>query len=558
MPKVREAELKVELINVGHGDALILHWLPEVGPASTILVDGGTVAGAKRIRETLSVLGATAINLAVLTHCDADHVDGLLAYARDKDRLPIHRYWGPCVPAFRRHDWLFNARIGRGLTQAEALEATLDPTCKRSWPVEGANWVSSDGGLSIRVISPAGRLIERLLVGTDSLSLFLEQPTPLGWLLESPVAEVDIEDPFADLRFAISTAEITPDRVPPLPPTPRPASAEEFVDEAETRGVEPEFFGNSVLNDTSIVLLVEARIGVVQRRLLLTGDLENFTYLMSRHPMGLGCDIVKSPHHGSYSYIDREVAYDAVWQWLRPRAALVSANGKHGLPRMDFRDAALRYGATLFCTSRRSREIVSGPTLESCCNVQFACNSQAPISLSVTAKGISSEGVACASGTLADVMPIIQVRQHVVEPSPILYTLAETEIRKHMDWAVTWLRRMLAERQSRPADSELKPISIAVMRQAAAAARRLAAASEMEVILERGAREGKVWLSLSDRYRGRGDRSVWIMPTRPEIAQLTSWIDGFNVVQLAVKPRHAAAARRNCSTQQAPTGSHSA
>ncbi len=542
LPKAREAELKVELINVGHGDALILHWLPEVGTASTILVDGGTVVGAKRISETLSGLGATSIDLAVLTHCDADHVDGLLAYARDKDRLPIHRYWGPCIPAFRRHDWLFNARIGRGLTQAEALEATLDPSCKRSWPVEGANWVSSDGDLSIRVISPAGRLIERLLVGTDSLSLFLERPTPLGWLLESPVAEDDIEDPFADLRFAISTAEISPDRVPPLPPIPRPASAEEFADEAETGGIEPEFFGNSVLNDTSIVLLVEARIGVVQRRLLLTGDLENFTYLMGRHPMGLGCDIVKSPHHGSYSYVDREVAYDAVWQWLRPRAALVSANGKHGLPRVDFRDAALRYGATLFCTSRRSREIVSGPTLESCCNVQFACNSQAPISLSVTAKGINSDGVACASGTLAGVMPIIQVRQHVVEPSPILSTLAETEIRKHMDWAVTWLRRILVERQSSPPDSELKPISIEVMRQAATAARRLAAASEMEVILERAAREGKVWLYRSDRYRGRGDRSVWVMPTRMEMAQLTSWIDEFNVVQLAVKPRHAAAA----------------
>ena len=541
-PKTREAELKVELLDVGHGDALILHWLPEVGQASTILVDGGTAGGAKRIQDKLGALGSTAIDLAVLTHCDADHVDGLLAYARNEDRLPIHRYWGPCVPAFRRHDWLFNSRIKRGLTQAEALEKALEPSCTCSWPVEGANWISPDGDLSIRVISPAGRLIERLLVGNDSLSLFMEQPTPLGWLLDRSVAEVDIEDPFADLRFAITTGEITSDRVPLLPPTPRPATAEEFRTEAATHDVEPEFFGNSVLNDTSIVLLVEARIGVVQRRLLLTGDLENFTYLMGRHPMGLGCDIVKSPHHGSYSFVDRKVAYDEVWQWLRPRAVLVSANGKHGLPRVDFRDAARRYGASLFCTSRRSREIISGPISETCCAAQFACNNQAPISLSLTANGINSEGVACASGMLAGVMPIIQVRQHVVEPSPILSTLAETELRKHMEWAVKWLRGTLAGRQSRPPDAELKPISISVMRQAAVAARRLAAASEMELILERATREGKVWLSQSDRYRGSPDRAVWVMPTQAEMAQFTAWIDKFLVVQLAVKPLHAATA----------------
>ncbi|MDX0722662.1 hypothetical protein GOD64_28280 [Sinorhizobium medicae] len=144
---------------------------------------------------------------------------------------------------------------------------------------------------------------------------------PVGWLLAVAEQEADVEDPFADLRFAISTGEITPDRVPVMPDTPRPAPAGDFVEEAATKGVEPEFFGNSVLNDTSIVLLVEARMGVVTRRFLLTGDVESFTYLMARYPMGLACDIVKAPHHGSYSYIDRDIAYDAVWQWMRPRGS---------------------------------------------------------------------------------------------------------------------------------------------------------------------------------------------------------------------------------------------
>ncbi len=540
MAKRPEPELKLELINVGHGDALVLHWQPETGHPSTILVDGGPIGGARRVKQTLDRLEASAIDLAVLSHCDADHVDGLLAYVGQEGALPINRYWGPCVPAFRRHDWLFGPRIARGLDQTEALQKALPQSCVVSWPVEGASWTSSDGGLSIRVLSPAGRLIERLLVGADSLSLFLEQPMPVGWLLTSAEEEDDIEDPFADLRFTIATGEITPDRVPPLPATPRPAPAGDFVEEAATKGMEPEFFGNSVLNDTSIVLLVEARMGVVTRRFLLTGDLENFTYLMGRFPMGLACDIVKVPHHGSYSFIDRDLAYDAVWQWMRPRAALVSANGKHKLPRSDFRDAALRYGATLFCTSRRSREIVSGPTSEPCCQVQYACNSQAPVSLSVSAKSIESDGIACARGNLSGVMPIIEVRQHVVEPSPILSTMAETEIRKHMDWAVGWLRNTLKERQGRPADADLTPIALKVMSQAAVAARRVAAAAEMELILERAARSGKVWLS-PRRYRG-DNRSTWVMPNNDEISEFTAWIDRFAVIQMAIETRHAATA----------------
>ncbi len=528
------------MINVGHGDALVLHWLPKAGKPSTILVDGGPVGGAGPLKTTLGRLGATQIDLAVLSHCDADHIDGLLAYVKQKDVLPIRRYWGPCVPAFRRHDWLFGPRIARGLDQTEALEKALPPLCDISWPVEGASWTSPDGGLSIKVISPAGRLIERLLVGSDSLSLFLEQPMPVGWLLRDTEEEADIEDLFSDLRFAISTGEIAPDRVPSLPPTARPAPPADFREEAATKGVEPEFFGNSVLNDTSIVLLVQARLGVQTRRFLLTGDLENFTYLMARYPMGLACDIVKVPHHGSYSYIDRDLAYDAVWQWMRPRAALVSANGKHKLPRSDFRDAALRYGATLFCTSRRSREIVSGTATEPCCQVQYACNSQAPVSLSVSEKGIEAEGIACARGNLSGVMPVIEVRQHVVEPSPILSTMAETEIRKHMDWAVGWLRATLKERQARPADGDLMPISLKVMSQAAVAARRVAAATEMESVLERAARSGKVWLS-PRRYRG-DERSVWIMPHNDEIVEFKSWIDRFAVIQLAIKTRHSATA----------------
>ena len=259
--------------------------------------------------------------------------------------------------------------------------------------------------------------------------------------------------------------------------------------------------------------------------------------------MGLGCEVVKAPHHGSHSFVDRDKAHDAVWQWLRPRAVLVSANGTHSLPSSDFRNAALRYGATLFCTSRRRREIVSGPTPEPCCNVQYACrkNDQAPVSLSISDTGIDADSIACARGNLSGVMPVIEVRQHVVEPSPILTTLAENETRKHMEWAVKWLRTTLRDRRSRPARPDLEPISLDVMRQAAVAANRLPAVAEMELILERAAREGKVWLSRSNRFR-TNDRLAWVMPNSDDVDSLKAWIDKYLVVQLAVKEGTSASA----------------
>src|SRR3546814_9261240 len=80
-------------------------------------------------------------------------------------RLPIDRYWGPCLPAFQRHRWLFPGRIGRGLDIAADLEQEIGARTAISWPVEHASWRSEDGGLQIRVLSPPGRLIERLLIG---------------------------------------------------------------------------------------------------------------------------------------------------------------------------------------------------------------------------------------------------------------------------------------------------------------------------------------------------------------------------------------------------------
>ena len=532
------AALRVKLNAVGHGDSVILHWKPVLGNPSTILIDGGPKASATAIATALRDLHATKIDLAVLSHCDADHVDGLVEYASSADRLPIERFWGPCVRAFRRHDWLFPPRIARGLEMSDRLEELLKRETTISYPVEGAQWSSPDGDLVIRVLSPAGRLIERLLIGPDSDDLFLRSPTPLGWLLEPPAA-VDPEDNFLDLRRMIASGEIAPDRIPVLPPARRTFDASETGDVAEKTGVDPQFFGNNVLNDTSIVLLIDVRIGAVRRRLLFTGDVENFTYLMAVHPMGLGCEVVKAPHHGSRSYVESSrPAYDEVWQWLRPKVTLVSANGKHRLPRLEFREAVLRYGATLFCTCRRSREILSGPCDQESCHEQFGCGlqSQGSVCLEITEQTMISDAVACGTAATSGVVPVIQMIQHTVEPSNILERFTGRELRLHATWAVKQLRSMHDTRCRAGGEAGLDAASMQTLAREATAVHRYDAAANIEVIIEHAAREGHAWISNPSRYSSEG-RRAWVMPSLPEWGKLEAWIDNYEIIQLSINKR---------------------
>ncbi len=530
-PRSKGAQLDVELINVGHGDSILLKWTAENGVVSTILIDGGPIAGADRIAETLRKVGAEKIDLAVLTHCDADHVDGLVRYADREDRLPIEKYWGPCVPAFQRHSWLFPDRIKRGLDQTEKLQKALEKDTTISWPVEGAEWTSLDGDLTVRVLSPAGRLLERLLIGDDALELFMEAPTPLGFLLR-PALPPPIEDRFGEVRGAIASGEINPDRIRHLPASVSDAmTLEHLKPEARAAGVDPEFFGNNVLNDTSIVLLVDARIGAVRRRLLFTGDLENFLYLQARHPLGLHCDVVKAPHHGSRSYVGRDQAYDAVWQWLRPRAVLVSANGKHKLPRQEFRDAVLRHGGMLFCTCRRSKEIVMGVASTESCHERFGCGTQAPVSLTLDASSITSQGIACGSGIHSTVIPVIQMRQHVVEPSSILQSFGEGELRRHGQIAANRLAKIHSERLQTLSEPRKNGVGSALLAGEAAADGRFRASSNIDAVLNWAALDGRIWLTPGTI---RDERAAWILPTKTEWIALHEWLENFSIIQLGV------------------------
>ena len=544
-------KLQVEMVGVGHGDCFILRWEPSKGEPVVVVVDGGAKGGAEPLVKALAKLGAERIDLMVVSHTDADHIDGLLEYVQRIDSLPITHYWGPCVPAFERHDWLFAPRVKRGIQVAKNLEATLTATTSVSWPVEDAGWQSEDGGLRITVLSPPGRLIEKLLTSDDVVSLFASEPMQMGWLLD-PRPPVGPEDRFASLRAAIGRGEIRPSDLPPggiassRSPGAEEINAQELAKNLQrTIGSDPEFFGNAVLNDTSIVLLVEADVGAVAKRILLTEDLQSFTYLMAKHPMGLGAEIVKAPHHGSKSHVgDKLEAYDEVWQWLRPRAVLVSASGKHGLPRQEFRQAALRSGAMLFCACTRGAEVLIGEPSIGSCNTAYDCSrANRSVRLEWSADRLTSNAQACAGQSANSPPPVIQMIQHIVEPSAILERMSTAERDKHVDWMSKLLDQRHQARQNVGSEPDLEPIDLEDVKKEARLAKRYRAAADIETVAEAAARAGKIWLKPPEPF-GRSKRTAWIVPTETQWNAIRQWLLGHAAIVLLIFERKAGRSKR--------------
>lgn len=520
-------QLEFVSIPVGHGDATLVVWTPAGGQPWSMLVDGGQAA-ADRVEQVTALLetrGIEQLDLVVLSHVDADHVDGLVTLANAGIRP--HEYWGPCLPAFERHAWLFPPRIRRGLGQARELEriwAAAGTRCIH--PLEGYVLRRPDQGLRVSVLSPPARLIERLLIGDDALDLFARVPTPLAWLFDEP-DPIDDEDlgaaRFGPL-FAGGATMIDPTEIDALGP-PAPLGGGEVVAEKVEEwsaefGLGPEFFGNNVLNDTSIVLSVDAMLTDASqetshtRRALLTGDQENWTWLLWRYGRALACDLLKAPHHGGAIYLERTISYDEFMQTVRPDAVLVSATGAHKLPRAEFREAVTRWGATLFCPCVRRSEVITGltPTGASC-RVQHDCDNKAKrqTTVTLTAKGMRADTPACATGFEHGAVRVIRVAQHVIEPSALLDRFTEGELRRHIDWCVDQLEALHKARGK--ASGTGPPIDVEVLRSRARAAGRHGLADQIEVVIARGRRRGELWATKPERYN-RSSGAVYLRPPK--------------------------------------------
>jgi hypothetical protein len=403
--------------------------------------------------------------------------------------------------------------------------------------------------VTVSVISPAPRLIRELAYGGDVAirTLVTNAPLPLEWLItgaaldehredadggppsfnaRTQLAPEDFPRPLADLKFA------TPDRL----------EAESVARGSEV--AEPDFFGNHVLNDTSLVLAIDVLLdGKRRRRVVLTGDQVNWAYIASKHPTGLGVDILKVPHHGGKVFLADKQEDDAIEQlylWLRPRVAMVSAMGHHKLPHVRTREALRRAGATLFCPNTRGFEPLDPDamlTASPCCFDAYGCRQKtatqtAVVTVRLTGESAGSQVPACLQGTLHQgPAPIVVQTQRIVEPDETFIRWTRTEIERQAQW----LRRCLQERHAefqKKFDANASPCALIVghtgvpwrdMETKTRAKGHLHLAADPEPVLRYAIAAGHILRDGDNRQRP-SEGSFYLPPSETALNDARAWV----------------------------------
>ncbi len=157
----------IDMLPARHGDCL---WI-EYGRGKRvrrILIDGGPVDTFPALREKIDAMpaGDKVLELVVLSHVDADHVEGLVRLFADKP-----------LPFLPRQVW-FNGwrQIARpadlGALQGEFLSALLVRRAPKAWRADGPAWVVPDdgplpqytlpGNMRLTLLSPDSKAMARM------------------------------------------------------------------------------------------------------------------------------------------------------------------------------------------------------------------------------------------------------------------------------------------------------------------------------------------------------------------------------------------------------------
>lgn len=293
--------MRLEVFPAGDGDCFLLSY---GAPARHLLVDGGRKGAYRSLRPRLAELAAAGaeLSLFVLTHIDADHIEGVLAFAED-DPAPI--------------------RVGEvwynGFDQMSAVEVLgeqqgddfSDALRRLAWP-----WNTSFEGRAVQVEARRERFVR------DGLALTLLSPD--GEKLREMRRRWDKwrtkQAAAASAEAAERAARGIPDHLEIMGPKPMPSDLDVPTLSAPTRH-DPE-----APNGSSIAFLAEAD----ERRVLLTGDAHPDLLERTLQPLAaqeggrLKIDLLKVSHHGSAGNTTADML-----ALLDCRAFLFSTNGSH-------------------------------------------------------------------------------------------------------------------------------------------------------------------------------------------------------------------------------------
>jgi hypothetical protein len=317
-----------EAVNAKFGDALLLRF-DGAGKRRLWLVDGGP-AGVWRgfLRPRLQQLQGSGetltVDLAMLSHIDDDHVNGVLQMVKGladggthlMDGLDIRRFWhnsfGDLVGSSADPAGAVAALTGFENAAAAALAGTASGAVQA-----GAHVLSSHRELAVLASVRQGLELREALI-----RLALAGNEPFMQRISSSLAPRRIDG-----------AKVTPvgpvqSRLDALELKWREAQG----NPAALASLFREDLDESVTNLSSIVILVEIR----RLKILLTGDARGDDILAGFRESGNGrrlpisLDLLKVPHHGSDRNLTREFL-----EAFPARNYVISADGKHGNPDAD-------------------------------------------------------------------------------------------------------------------------------------------------------------------------------------------------------------------------------
>jgi beta-lactamase superfamily II metal-dependent hydrolase len=299
--------LQVELLPAGHGDGILVEYGPPASPYR-ILVDAGPATAYPAVRARLARVPPERrrLDLLVVTHVDADHVEGVVMLLNDADlAVEVGELW------FNGYRHLPDGELGP--TQGEMAGALAshrgipwntafgDRAVKRE-PGRPLPCVELPDGLTVTVLAPSDLELRRL-------RREWERAADRAGLQPGSVADA--------LVLLGQTGRL------------RPLDSYLGVDRDDLEGLAAATgdTDRSAPNASSIVLLVE----YAGRRVLLAGDstpdalvpaLERV--VADRRVSRLRLDAFKLPHHASRNNVTRELL-----RLVDADRHLVSTDGKH-------------------------------------------------------------------------------------------------------------------------------------------------------------------------------------------------------------------------------------
>ncbi|HWT14111.1 MAG TPA: MBL fold metallo-hydrolase [Allosphingosinicella sp.] len=285
------------------GDCLLLSW-GDRAPYRHVLIDGGRKRAYASLRPVLERIAAAgeAIDLLVLSHIDADHIEGLLALIRD-----------PRPPVTVREVWYNGFDQMNQIEQLGPRQGDLFSTALKAigWPWNRAfdgKPVVLDGRQPKR-LSLAG--LDLILVSPDAGKLRRMREAWLKWRTVQAAKASAEERRRAALPAGIE--ELGPRPMPPVLDVEALAAVDSAADDEPPNG-------------SSIAFV--AQWG--QKRVLLAGDAHPDLLETTLAPLAAGeggryrIDLFKVSHHGSRGNTSRRLI-----ELLDCRRFLISTNGSH-------------------------------------------------------------------------------------------------------------------------------------------------------------------------------------------------------------------------------------